>query len=144
MRILIPTAIFSATKRQRRELLFCPMMMRTSVIKEVGGYTDEPWTIRCEDYYLWYKIYKAGYVGYNIQEPLYKMRDNRVAFSRRTIQSRWNFYKVSVKVKKSLGLKFPYLSGCFDLAKVLLPNSVLRSCRQLLGRLLLIGNSIKG
>ncbi len=126
--------------------LFChaPMMMRTSVLKEVGGYTDEPWTIRCEDYYLWYKIYKAGYVGYNIQEPLYKMRDNRVAFRRRTIQSRWNFYKVSVKVKKSLGLKFPYLSGCFDLAKVLLPNSVLRSCRQLLGRLLLIGNSVKG
>ena len=115
--------------------LFChaPMMMRTSVIKEVGGYTDEPWTIRCEDYYLWYKIYKAGYVGYNIQEPLYKMRDNRVAFSRRTIQSRWNFYKVSVKVKKSLGLKFPYLSGCFELAKIFVPDSALRLYRRFFG-----------
>lgn len=124
--------------------LFChaPMMMRTGILKEVGGYTDEPWTIRCEDYYLWYKVYKAGYIGYNIQEPLYKMRDNRDAFKRRTMKSRWNYYIVSVKVKKSLGLKYPYLSGSLDLLKIFLPNSLSRKCRMLLGRLLMIGNSV--
>ncbi len=118
--------------------LFChaPMMMRTSILKEIGGYTDEPWTIRCEDYYLWYKIYKAGHFGYNIQEPLYKMRDNRDAFKRRTVKSRWNYYKVSVRVKKSLGLKFPYLSGVFDLAKIFVPDLLLRSSRKFLGVLL--------
>lgn len=114
---------------------FChaPVMMRTAILRDVGGYTDEPWTIRCEDYYLWYKVYKAGYIGYNIQEPLYKMRDNRDAFKRRTIKSRWNYYKVTTKVKKSLGLKYPYISGLPILVKIILPNSLVRLCRSLLG-----------
>lgn len=112
--------------------LFChaPMMMRTSVLREVGGYTDEPWTVRCEDYYLWYKVYKAGYLGYNIQEPLYDMRDNRDAFKRRKVRDRWNLYLLSAKVKKSLGLKFPYISGAHNLLKILMPNFVLRLLRK--------------
>lgn len=112
--------------------LFChaPMMMRTKVIKEVGGYTDEPWTVRIEDYYLWFKIYKAGYVGYNLQEPLYKMRDGQDAFKRRTAKVRWIAYKTSVRVKKSLGLKHPYLSGIHNVAKIFVPSFIVKLYRK--------------
>lgn len=113
--------------------LFChaPMMMRTSVLNEVGGYTDESWTVRCEDYYLWYKVYKKGYLGYNIQEPLYEMRDDRDAFKRRTVKDRWNLYKLSATVKKSLGLRFPYISGIHNLLKILLPSSLMKFLRRI-------------
>jgi len=103
---------------------FChaPVMMRAAVLKEIGGYTAEPWVERAEDYYLWYKFYKAGYKGFNISAPLYKMRNDRNAFSRRKASDRWRTYKLGVKVKKSLGLSNPYLSGLKGLSKALIPT----------------------
>lgn len=103
---------------------FChaPVMMRSSVLKQIGGYTAEPWVERAEDYYLWYKFYKAGHKGYNLSEPLYKMRNDRNAFSRRKAADRWRTYKLGVKVKRSLGLSNPYVSGLKGLSKILVPS----------------------
>lgn len=67
-----------------------PCMMRRSAFEAVGGYGSEPWLIRAEDYYLWFKFYAAGYRALNIQEALYAMRDDRQARSRRTLRSRIN------------------------------------------------------
>lgn len=102
---------------------FChaPVMMRTDVLKGIGGYTAEPWVERAEDYYLWSKFYVSGYTGYNLQEPLYKMRNDKNAFSRRKASDRWRTYKLGVRVKKSLGLSNPYLSGLKGLSKILVP-----------------------
>lgn len=102
---------------------FChaPVMMRTSVLKGIGGYTTEPWVERAEDYYLWYKFYKAEYKGYNLSIPLYKMRNDRNALSRRKASDRWRTYKLGVRVKKSLGLSNPYFSGIKGLSKALVP-----------------------
>lgn len=71
---------------------FChaPCMMRTSAIKAVGCYSVAKRYLRIEDYVLWTKLYAAGYEGANLQEPLYKMRDDRNAISRRTFRARWN------------------------------------------------------
>lgn len=103
---------------------FChaPVMMRTSILRQIGGYTAEPWVERAEDYYLWYKFYKAGYKGYNLSVPLYKMRNDRNAFSRRKASDRWRTYKLGVKVKRSLGLSNPYISGLKGLSKALVPS----------------------
>ena len=71
---------------------FChaPVMIRTEAYKKVGGYTVDKWMLRVEDINLWFKLYEAGYKGYNIQEPLYKMRDDREAASRRKFRYRLN------------------------------------------------------
>ncbi len=110
---------------------FChaPVMMRTDVLKSIGGYTAEPWVERAEDYYLWYKFYKAGYKGYNLSEPLYKMRNDRDAFNRRKASDRWRTYKLGVKVKKSLGLSNPYFSGLIGLSKALVPIWVVKKIK---------------
>lgn len=106
---------------------FChaPVMMRTDILNKIGNYTSEPWTERIEDYYLWYKFYKAGYKGFNLSEPLYKMRNGRDAISRRKPADRWRTYKLGIRVNKSLGLSYPYLSGLRGLSKILVPNKVL-------------------
>lgn len=65
-----------------------PCMIRTEAILKVGGYTVDKKLLRYEDCNLWYKLYAAGFRGYNLQEPLYKMRDDRNAYKRRTMDSR--------------------------------------------------------
>lgn len=112
----------------KRGTPFChaPSMMRADALRAIGSYTAEPWVERSEDFYLWYKFYKNGYKGYNLPEPLYKMRNGRQAFSRRKASDRWRAYKLGVKVKKSLGLSHPYLSGIKDLCKILVPAPLVR------------------
>lgn len=75
-------------------------MVRTEAIKAVNGYSESMDYKRVEDYDLWVRMYRAGYIGYNIQEPLYSMRDDRNALSRRTFESRKNEARVVKNVYK--------------------------------------------
>lgn len=67
-----------------------PMMMRKEAMLEVGGYTVDPKMIRVEDVNLWIKLYAAGYSCCNLQEPLYRMRDDQNALNRRKYKYRVN------------------------------------------------------
>lgn len=81
---------------EKKDLLkggaFChaPCMIRKNIFLEVNGYTEDERLLRVEDFNLWQKIYARGYVGYNLQKPLYKMRDDQKAYSRRSFRSRLN------------------------------------------------------
>lgn len=79
-------------------------VMRTSIVKKIGGYSVDRRLLRVEDYHLWIKLYSAGYKGYNLQEPLYKMRDDRNAYKRRNWQNRKNEIYVRHIGFKMLGL----------------------------------------
>jgi glycosyltransferase EpsE len=85
---------------------FChaPCMIRKSVFLEVDGYSEDPRTLRFEDCNLWFKIYAKGYMGFNLQEPLYKMRDDANAFKRRTLRSRMNASYVVYSGFRMLGM----------------------------------------
>ena len=107
-----------------------PVMIRTKVLKEVGGYTAEPKTERLEDYYLWYKIYRAGYRGYNLQDSLYMMRDDKHAVARRKVKDRWRGFILSIEIRKGLGLKYPILSGSPELLKILVPSFITQYIRK--------------
>lgn len=67
---------------------FChaPCMVRTEAYKEVNGYSTDDRTLRAEDYNLWFRLYAMGYKGHNLQTPLYKMRDDENAYSRRSFK----------------------------------------------------------
>lgn len=81
-----------------------PCMARTAAIKAVGGYSVDERLLRVEDYHLWMKLYAAGYKAYNLQEPLYKMRDDRNAKQRRNWKNRRNEMYVRHIGLKMLGL----------------------------------------
>lgn len=74
-----------------------PCMIRREAYLDVGGYTEDRRMLRFEDVNLWYKLYAKGYYGYNLEEPLYKMRDDRAAASRRSLRSRMNGVYVTYK-----------------------------------------------
>ena len=67
-----------------------PCMVRTEAMRAVGGYSVDKKLLRVEDWHLWMKLYAAGYRGRNLTEPLYKMRDDRAATSRRKFKYRIN------------------------------------------------------
>lgn len=67
-----------------------PVMMRRECLEVVNGYTEDPHMLRVEDVNLWIKLYAAGYRCYNIQEPLYRMRNDLNALNRRKYRYRIN------------------------------------------------------
>ncbi len=83
-----------------------PCMVRREAMVQVGGYSEEKKLLRVEDWHLWLKMYAAGCRGYNLSEPLYKMRDGRAAYSRRKFRYRLNESYVSRLAVKTFHLPF--------------------------------------
>ena len=85
---------------------FChaPCMVRTEAYNAVNGYSVSKKLLRVEDWDLWVRMYAAGFKGYNLSEPLYKMRDDRNAYSRRKFKYRINESRVSASAVKKLKL----------------------------------------
>ena len=100
-----------------------PCMVKTKVMKEVGGYSVNKKLLRVEDWHLWIKIYSAGYYGKNIAEPLYKMRDDSNASNRRKFKYRLNEAYVSRLAVKSFKLpKYKYIFSLRPIIVGLLPK----------------------
>lgn len=106
--------ILTKEKPQKKDFIksspFChaPVLMRKSILSEIGNYTVRPSLRRGQDYYLWHKFYASGYKGYNLSEPLYKMRDDKNATNRRTLRVRLNAVKTRWEVLSNLKLPFVY------------------------------------
>ena len=65
---------------------FChaTIMCRRTVFETLKGYVDLPRTQRVEDLDLWFRFYAQGFVGHNLSEPLYLVREDLAAIRRRT------------------------------------------------------------
>ena len=106
---------------------FChaPCMVRGEAYDAVKGYTESPKRIRVEDWDLWIKMYKMGYKGFVLDEPLYLMRDDRNAYSRRKFKYRVNEARVSCMAVQELKLpKRYYIYLLRPLVVGILPKSV--------------------
>ena len=82
-----------------------PCMVRKEAYDAFKGYSADKRVLRVEDYDLWIKMYAKGYKGYNINEVLYSMRDDRNAVKRRKYRYRLN--EAYVKLKAVRLLKLP-------------------------------------
>lgn len=84
------------------------IMMRKSAYDALGGYLVSPMTQRTQDYELWFRFFRAGFKGYNMQEALYLVREDAAAFSRRTLGVRLQAIKIRFKGYRTIGLPFYY------------------------------------
>ena len=98
---------------------FChaPCMVRREAYEATGGYSVGKRLLRVEDYHLWLKMYRAGFRGRNIHQPLYQMRDDRNAYNRRKFCYRINEAYVRGLVVKEL--KLPIHNYIYTLRPVL-------------------------
>lgn len=69
-------------------------MMRKEAYDAVNGYKESNMTIRSQDYDMWFRFYKCGFEGYNMQEPLYLVREDVNAIKRRTFNNRLNIMRI--------------------------------------------------
>lgn len=100
-------------------------MMRKSVLEILGGYSENESVRRMEDYDLWFRLYRAGYQGYNLPEVLYSMRDDRQAYKRRKFKFRLNSAKLKLRIYKEFkpGLKYaPHIIA--PVIKGILPEKI--------------------
>ena len=107
---------------------FChaPCMVRTIAYKKVGGYTVDKKLLRYEDYNLWTKMYAEGFRGYNLNECLYAMRDDRNAAKRRSFKTRLNGIYAHFVAYKILHLStWSFLKYCvFSILAGVIPVSL--------------------
>jgi len=82
------------------------ILIRTKTINSLGGYLDIPRTIRVEDADLWFRFFAKGFKGYNLYEPLYKVRESIFDLNRRTFRTRIN--AVKTRLFGFHVLKFPW------------------------------------
>lgn len=106
--------IFYLSKPSKQDFIktsqFCHAgcMLRTEVMKKLDGYSEALNKQRVEDYDLWVRLYTNNFKGYNLQESLYAMRDDRNALHRRTLKNRINESRVKFEVCKNFNLSFKY------------------------------------
>lgn len=104
-------------------------MIRREAFLDVAGYTEDERLLRVEDYHLWYKFYARGYRGYNLQEALYHMRDDRSAIRRRSAKARCNGIYATFAGFKMVGLPlwmyiYAVKNALVETAKILMPDGV--------------------
>lgn len=80
------------------------IMIRRTVMEELGGYVQEKWTRRTEDYELFMRLYAAGYSGYNLPDILLCYREDLTSYKRRKYQYRLNECIVRYRGFLSLGI----------------------------------------
>lgn len=78
------------------------ILCKKNVYSVLKGYRISNEVTRCEDIDLWFRFFSAGFSGYNIQKPLYKVREDKNAFKRRSFKSGINAAKVCFKGFKLL------------------------------------------
>lgn len=107
-------------------------MIRTDVLRAVGGYNTSKDVERIEDYDLWFRLYKNGFCGANIIEPLYSMRDDRTEIKRSKMKHRRNSFHLRKKIIKEFHLpKRYYLRACYPILVGLLPSFAYRIAHKL-------------
>lgn len=113
---------------------FChaAVLMKKACMDAVGGYTEDTRMLRVEDVNLWIKLYVAGFRGYNIQQPLYRMRNDQNALNRRKYIYRVNSVYVRLQGCRmmKLGPKC-YLKACIPMINGLVPAGLRQKIRKI-------------
>lgn len=85
------------------QFLHPAVMMRREALARVGGYRVCKETLRTEDYDLFMRMYKLGYIGYNIKESLlYYFEDRNPKHIKFSL--RWSEAKIRFSGFEALGL----------------------------------------
>lgn len=106
------------------------LIFRREALEAVGGYCEEPRCLGCEDYDLLLRLYEAGYLGENMQEPLFTYTLPPIGSKKRTMALRWNEVKTRYARFRALGLlprALPYVVK--PIAVGLLPEKLLAALK---------------
>ena len=108
------------------------LMFKRQALDAVGGYSESPRCILCEDYDLLLRLYAAGFSGANLQEVLLDYTIPATAKGNRKMRHRWNETVTRYRRFRDLGVlpgALPYVIK--PLAVGLLPERVLKGLKRM-------------
>lgn len=111
----------------KKQVPYChaTIMMYKEAYDAVHGYRVSDMTRRSQDYDMWFRFYHCGFNGYNIQEPLYMVREDINAIKRRTLNNRYNIMKIQFNGYKLLNYpKIWYIFPIIDFMKAFIPSKL--------------------
>lgn len=108
---------------------FChaTIMARNHVYKRLKGYRVSNYTKRCEDADLWFRFFSEGFKGYNLDEALYKVRDDINAYKRRNLRNYINLFIVNLNGYRLVNMPFKYYPYLMKpLISACIPNCIMK------------------
>lgn len=111
----------------KQPFLHPTLLFRREALERVGGYSELPRCILCEDYDLLLRLYEAGSRGANLQEKLICYTLPLNPKGSRRLHHRWNEVRTRLVRFRALGLlpgAFPYVIK--PLVVGLIPSGLLR------------------
>ena len=108
----------------RNPFIHPTVLFRKDALLLVNGYKDTPFTRRCEDYDLFFRLYAAGCRGYNLPLPLLDYSETQNDASKHTARTRFNEFLVrfrgSIAIRKPIGC----LKALKSLGAIFLPKKL--------------------
>ena len=107
------------------------LLFRRACLDAVGGYSEDPRCILCEDYDLLLRLYEAGFTGANLQEILFDYTIPVTAKGSRRMKHRWNEAVTRFRRFRGLGVlprAWPYVLK--PLAVGLVPERLLYALKK--------------
>lgn len=83
------------------------VMYRRKLFEKNEGYHVSRETLRCEDYEIFMRLFQAGFRGYNIQQYLFRYREDSRSYQRRKMKYRINEAKLRYRNFKTMHMLFP-------------------------------------
>ena len=83
------------------------VVFRAEIFDEGRGYLATAETLRCEDYEIFMHLMQRGLQGYNLQENLFRYRENKESYKKRKTKYRINEAKTRYRNFKAMGKLFP-------------------------------------
>lgn len=103
---------------------FChpTILIKTNLLKKVGGYSESTRHYRVEDYELWLRLYSLGYTGFNMQEKLLIYTKNANSINNIKKIDRLNCYNLLRKYFNRLNIpKKYYFYVIYPIIKMMIP-----------------------
>ena len=88
------------------------VMYRRRLFEKSEGYQVSPETLRCEDYEIFMRLYQQGYRGYNLQQTLFRYREDKSSFRKRKFKYRLQEARLRYRNFKAMQLlpeAWPYV-----------------------------------
>jgi glycosyltransferase EpsE len=115
----VPTA---AEVYQKSQFIHPTVVMRREPLLSVNGYTEAPYTRRGQDYDLWNKLYRAGFIGLNLSEPLLEYRQGRQSYAKRKLRHRAGDVRMRIIWRRRWG--FSWVVAASAITRILVAAAV--------------------
>jgi glycosyltransferase EpsE len=103
------------------------IMIRSEVMKKLNGYNENKYAKQLEDYELWSRFFFDNRKGYNIQESLYYVREDREAYKRKNIKRRLRSINMRFVTNKMLNIPINlYVYILKDVVALVIPSFIFR------------------